>query len=365
MIESTRHRVESRVQSGVLSLASWGAGKLGMDDTAKELGRDADAIHAAGEARATAASRHAREDADAARGAGRRVADTIDHGGQWVAGGLRNGYATAGAYVDKGYDLAAHHVKTTTAQAPAVFASVGGIAAGLQSTARNYVPTPTAPQNIGNIIETKRLYDRIGPAFGEAVERHGMKETVIPSLDAELGRQEAAARKLVQQHERIQLPDAGRQANVGVGVGVEPAVRSVGINDPSHQDYKLFKGAQTGVHGIDASFNHTPDLHSDQLAGALAAKAKQEGLQSIERVVLSEDRARAFAVDTPDLASAHRHFAYVDVVAGRQQPLSVSTDQAAEVDRQQERPANAPQLTASVTAEQQAQEQQTAARRMG
>lgn len=361
MIESTRHRVESRVQSGVLSLASWGAGKLGMDDTARELSRDATATHAAGEARATAASRHAREDADAARGAGRRVADTIDHGGQWAAGGLRNGYATAGAYVDKGYDLAAYHVKTTAAQAPAVFASVGGIAAGLQSTARNYVPTPTAPQNIGNIIETKRLYDRIGPAFGEAVNRHGMKETVIPSLDAELIRQEAAARTLVQQHERIQHPDAGRQASVGT----EPGSRTVGINDPSHQDYKLFKGAQTGVHGIDASFNHTPDLHSDQLAGALAAKAKQEGLQSIERVVLSEDRARAFAVDTPDLAAVNRHLAYVDVVAGRQQPLSVSTEQAAEVDRQQDRAANAPQLTASVTAEQQAQDQQSVARRMG
>ena len=361
LVESTRHRVESRAQSGVLSLASWGAGKLGWDDTAKNLDQRADAVAAAGEARAKAATGHARVDADAARAAGQRTADSIDRGGQWVAGGLRNGYATAGAHIDKGYDLAAHHVKTTTAQAPAVLASVGGIAEGLKSTAINYVPTRLTPQNLGNILETKQLVDRIGPAFGEAVERHGMKETVIPSLDAELIRQEAAARKLVQQHERIQHPQAGGQASVGS----QPAPPALGINDPGHQDYKLFKGAQTGVHGIDASYNRTPDLHSDQLAGALAARAKQEGLQSIERVVLSDDRARAFAVDTQDLAGVHRQIAYVEVVAGRQQPLSVSTEQAAEVDRQQERAGQAPQLAANVSAEQQVQEQQQSARRMG
>ncbi|MGV8959980.1 MAG: XVIPCD domain-containing protein [Stenotrophomonas sp.] len=332
-----------------------------MGDTAKELVREADAIHAAGEARATAASRHARQDADAVRGVGRAAADSIDHGGQWVAGGLRNGYATAGAYIDKGYELASHHVKTTTAQAPAVLASAGGIAAGLRSTARNYVPAPTAPQNLGNIIETKRLFDRIGPAFGEAVERHGMKETVIPSLDAELIRQEAAAHKLLQQHRQILHPNAGQQAGVGAG----PTTLSVGINDPDHQDYRLFKGAQTGVHGIDASFNRTPDLHSDQLAGALAAKARQLGLHSIEQVVLSTDRSRAFAVDTADLAAVNRHVAYVDVVPGRQQPLSVSTLLVAEVNGEQERAASALQLASHHSADQQEQETQLSLRRMG
>ncbi|WP_251006539.1 XVIPCD domain-containing protein [Stenotrophomonas sp. ISL-67] len=361
MIESTAHRVESRAQSGILSVASWGAGKLGFDNAAKELDSRADAIQAAGQARATAASRDAREDADAARAAGQRTADSIDRNGQWVAGKLQDGYATAGAYVDQGYDFAAHHIKNTTAQAPAVFASVGGAVAGLRGAAATYVPTALTPQNIGNIVETKRLVDSIGPAFAEAVQRHGMKETVIPSLDAELIKQEAQARALLEQHERIQHP-----AEKHAAIGAEPSTLVVGINDPGHRQYHMFQGAQSGVHGIDAAHNRVPDLQSDQLAGALAARATQEGLERIERVVLSEDRTRVFAVDTQDLTSVHRHLAQVDVVAGRQQPLSVSTEQVAEVNRQQERTAAVPVpvLVADLGAEQREQEQQ-AARRMG
>jgi hypothetical protein len=360
MIESTAHRVESRAQSGILSVASWGAGKLGFDNVARDLDSRADAVHAAGQARATAATRDAREDADAARTAGQRTAESIDRDGQWVAGKLQNGYATAGAYVDQGYDFAAHHIKNTTAQAPAVFASVGGAVAGLRGAAATYVPTALTPQNIGNIIETKRLVENIGPAFGEAVQRHGMKETVIPSLDAELIKQEAQARALLEQHERIHHP-----AEKHAAVAPEPSTLVVGINDPGHRQYHLFQGAQSGIHGIDAAHNRVPDLQSDQLAGALAAKATQEGLERIERVVLSEDRTRVFAVDTQDLTSVHRHLAQVDVVAGRQQPLSVSTEQVAEVNRQQERAAAAPVLVADLGAEQQREQEQQAARRMG
>ncbi len=360
MIESTAHRVESRAQSGILSVASWGAGKLGFDNVSKDLDSRADAVHAAGQARATAATRDAREDADAARAAGQRTAESIDRDGQWVAGKLQNGYATAGAHVDQGYDFAAHHIKNTTAQAPAVFASVGGAVAGLRGAAATYVPTALTPQNIGNIIETKRLVENIGPAFGEAVQRHGMKETVIPSLDAELIKQEAQARVLLEQHERIQHP-----AEKHAAVAPEPSTLVVGINDPGHRQYHMFQGAQAGVHGIDAAHNRVPDLQSDQLAGALAAKATQEGLERIERVVLSEDRTRVFAVDTQDLTSVHRHLAQVDVVAGRQQPLSVSTEQVAEVNRQQERAAAAPVLVADLGAEQQREQEQQAARRMG
>lgn len=348
-IESVSHRVESRVQSGALSIASWGAATLGMDDTAKDLSRGANAIQAAGEARATAASLHAREDADAVRGMGRRTADSIDDGGQWVAGGLDNGYATAGATIDKGVDLAAHHVATTTAQAPSVLASAGGIIAGLQSTSRHYVPTPITLENSGHIIDTKRLYERIGPAVGEAVQRHGMQGTVIPSLDAELLKQEAAAREWVQQHDPIVHPGAAPQTSSGP----ETAMPVIGINDPEHQDYALFAGAQTGVYGLDARYKRSPDLQSDQLAGALAAQAKQDGLQSIRHVLLSDDRVRAFAVDSEDATSLTRRYAYVDVATGMKQPLAVSTEQAEAVDRLRQTATSAPHLAAGVAAEQQ------------
>lgn len=102
-----------------------------------------------------------------------------------------------------------------------------------------------------------------------------------------------------------------------------------------------------------------PDLQSDQLAGALAAQAKRDGLQAISHVLLSDDRTRAFAVDTPDLDAAHRRHAHVDVATGMAQPLAVST---AQVDA-----LNAGRVAAQDAglAQQQVQESQEQARRMG
>lgn len=360
MVESTLHRVESRAQSGVWSAVAWGADLIGKDDLAKDLRGKADSARHMGDARAEHATRDAREDAAEVRAGGRRVANGIDNGGQWVAGSLRNGYATAGAYVDKGYDFVGYHVRNATAQAPAVLATVGGTTAALGSAAASHLPV--TPWNAANLGETIALRERAGPAFAEAAARHGMNETVIPSLDFELAKQEAAARQLVEQHQRVQPPSDGRQASLNA----EPASLVVGINDPRNADYKLFKGAQTGVHALDVAHNLTPDLHSDQLAGALASKAKQGGLESIEHVVLSTDRTRVFAVDTQDTTSVHRKLAQVDIAQGRQQPLSVSTEQVAEVNRQQVAQA-APdkQQAQDLDAGQRDQEQQAAARRMG
>ena len=359
MVEATRDRVRGHLLAGPLSALSAGADLIGLDDVSKRLQANADHIRTTQEGRAVAAEREAREDAATVRAAGQRVADGIDRQGQWVAGTLRNGYATAGAYVDQGYDFSAYHVKNVTAQAPAVLATVGGVGTATVAAVATHVPTANRPQNLLNLAETAVFANRIMPSFGEAAARHGMADTVIPSLDAELGKQEARARALLEQHERIQHP-----AEKHAAVVAEPSTLVVGINDPGHRQYHMFQGAQSGVHGIDAAHNRVPDLQSDQLAGALAAKATQEGLERIERVVLSEDRTRVFAVDTQDLTSVHRHLAQVEVVAGRQQPLSVSTEQVAEVNRQQERAAAAPALVADLGAEQREQEQQ-AARRMG
>ncbi len=360
MVEAARDRVRGHLMAGPLSALSAGADLIGLDDVSKRLQDNADHIRTTQEGRAVAAEREAREDAASVRAAGRRVADGIDHHGQWVAGTLRNGYATAGAYVDQGYDFSAYHVKNVTAQAPAVLATVGGVGTAAVAAAATHVPTANRPQNLLNLAETAVFANRIMPSFGEAAARHGMADTVIPSLDAELIKQEAQARALLEQHERIHHP-----AEKHAAVAPEPSTLVVGINDPGHRQYHLFQGAQSGVHGIDAAHNRVPDLQSDQLAGALAAKATQEGLERIERVVLSEDRTRVFAVDTQDLTSVHRHLAQVDVVAGRQQPLSVSTEQVAEVNRQQERAAAAPALVADLGAEQQREQEQQAARRMG
>lgn len=361
-IEATLHRAESQARSGGMSALSWITDKVGLDRVSERLAKEAERTRNEGERQAQSASRHAQSDADGIRAVGDRSAAAIGRNGQWVAGKLQNGFATAGFYVDSGYDLAASHVKGVSSHAPAVLATVGGLGAGITTAAATHVPAgppPLALHNLTNLARSARLIDELGPSFAESAARHGMADTVIPSLDAELSKQETRARALLEQHARIQHPTEKHAA-----VAAEPSTLVVGINDPGHRQYHLFQGAQSGIHGLDAAHNRVPDLQSDQLAGALAAKATQEGLERIERVVLSEDRTRVFAVDTQDLTSVHRHLAHVDVVAGRQQPLSVSTEQVAEVNRQQERAAAAPALATDLGAEQREQEQHIA-RRMG
>ncbi|WP_313459398.1 XVIPCD domain-containing protein [Stenotrophomonas sp.] len=364
-IEATAHRVQSRLHSGSASALSWITDKVGLDSFSDRLAKEAEHARSDGEQRAQNATRHAQSDAEGIRAVGDRSAAAIGHSGQWVAGKLQNGFATAGAYVDSGYDLAASHVKGITSHAPAVFATTGGVAAGLTTAAATHVPAgppPLAITNLSNLAQSARLIGDLSPSFGESAARHGMGDTVIPSLDFELIKQEAAARQMVEQHQRIQHPNDGRQASLNA----EPASLVVGINDPRNADYKLFKGAQTGVHALDVAHNLSPDLHSDQLAGALASKAKQGGLESIEHVVLSTDRTRVFAVDTQDTTSVHRKLAQVDIAEGRQQPLSVSTEQVAEVNRQQIAQATPDKQQAQdLDAGQRDQEQQPAARRMG
>lgn len=356
MVEATLHRVRGQAASGPLSAMAWGADLAGLDQAARNLRQSADRIESAQEARARQASREAGEDAAGLRASGQRLADDIDRKGQWVAGGLRDGYATAGAYVDSGYDWAAQQVRGVTSHAPAVLSTAGGGVAALGTATASHVPTVGNPENLVNLAKTSSLFNQLGPAFGEATQRHGMNETMIPSLDAEVVRQETEARKL--------LSTRQEQTQQAVPAGAERTTASTpGINQPQHPDYPLFRGAQAGVHGIDASYNRTPDLRSDQLAGALAAQAKREGLQSIEQVVLSNDRTHAFAVDTSDLSSVHRRHAHVEVATGMQQPLSVSTAQVDEVNRQQEQ-RSVSQLSANLAAEQQEQENQQHARRM-
>lgn len=359
-VEAIRHRVEGYRDR---TLSGWGAsvaGWVGADEVAERLRQRGEQSQAEHQVKAAQVTREAAGDAARIRVGGEQIGAQVQHGTQQVADGLRNGYAQYGATVNQAADWSGRQVATLTAHAPAVMASTGGGVTAVGAALATHTPLPHVPQNLVNLARTSAFSTQIGGAFGEAVARHGMVETVNPSLDAEIARQEAAARRL--------LPAPPAQAQSGAGPdGHDAPVRAApALNHPDHQDYRLFRGAQLGVHGIDASYNRTPDLQSDQLAGALAARAKQEGLHSIEHVMLSDDRARAFAVDTADLTSFTKRFTHVEVAAGMQQPLSVSTEQVAEVHRQQDKAAPAAQLAATTLAAGQLdQEQQLSARRMG
>jgi putative chitinase len=89
-------------------------------------------------------------------------------------------------------------------------------------------------------------------------------------------------------------------------------------------DKSLLDQARKGVHDIDAKMNRTPDQASENLTGALAAKAKQDGLTRIDHVVLSDDGSKAYAVQG-DLNSPLKKMAEVQTAQAVNTPLEQST----------------------------------------
>lgn len=102
------------------------------------------------------------------------------------------------------------------------------------------------------------------------------------------------------------------------------------LNEPAHPDHDLFRQALRGVHRLDAAHARTPDQYSVNLAGALVAAAKAEGLGRIDRVSLSDDCVRAFASQDIGAGSFSRHAA-VDTAQAAATPLQQSSLLAAVV----------------------------------
>jgi putative chitinase len=89
-------------------------------------------------------------------------------------------------------------------------------------------------------------------------------------------------------------------------------------------DSALLDQARKGVHAIDARMNRTPDQASENLSGAIAAKAKQDGLTRIDHVVLSDDGSKAYAVQG-ELNSPMKKMAEVQTAQAVNTPIEQST----------------------------------------
>ncbi|SFW62873.1 XVIPCD domain-containing protein [Luteibacter sp. UNCMF366Tsu5.1] len=100
----------------------------------------------------------------------------------------------------------------------------------------------------------------------------------------------------------------------------QPVVR---LDDPSHPDHALFEQARAAVHKLDAEHHRTPDQQSENLAAALTVAAKKEGMTSIDRVVLSDDASRVYAV-AGDTQSPHKRVADVQTAQAVNTPVDLS-----------------------------------------
>lgn len=71
---------------------------------------------------------------------------------------------------------------------------------------------------------------------------------------------------------------------------------SVPLNNPEHPDHTLFKQARGAVHELDRAQGRQPDGISENIAGSMVVKARQDGLERIDKAVLSDDASRIYGV---------------------------------------------------------------------
>ena len=144
------------------------------------------------------------------------------------------------------------------------------------------------------------------------------------------------------------ISQGGRRPVVlhGTGSGVQgapdveptqPAIARTApqLSDVTHPDHGLFLQAREGVHALDRERGRIPDQASDQLAAALAAEGKAQGMRDIHHVVMNADGSRAFAVDTPRIDAEWNKVAYVDVATAVQQPIAESSGKVQQINETQ------------------------------
>ncbi|MDR1075652.1 MAG: hypothetical protein LBL59_04945 [Xanthomonadaceae bacterium] len=311
-------------------------GLFGFDEYSQGLSQKAESIRAEADAQAQRHIGDAQAGAASIRQSTGEAVLAIEDRGAAIADGIEAHYAVAGKILNASLDAQGRAIENGGKLVQAGLTLSVGAAVGLGTAAEQY--SPTRIQGWGNILQTQSLVEQGGAAIVEGISRHSMTETVIPTMIYRAEEESAKARCLLQEsRQRQPAPEAEKPA---------PDRRTgARIDDPAHPDHALFRGAQDGVYGVDARFGRTPDLRSDQLSGTLAARAKEAGMPSIGHVVLGDDRKNIFAATTADVHSPAFRFVSTDVLAGMNQPLSVSTQQIADAQARQEtqRQAQSPQ----------------------
>lgn len=288
-------------------------------------------------AQARGALDHAGRDANSIRQTAGQGAQLLEQAANRTGADLRKSAEQTGATIDQAFDQTGRGVRNLTGHAPTALAATGAGLGGVIAAEVTYLG-PSGPINAWQT----RAAIKQGPGAGnEAIQRHLMTETVIPSLDARTQSLEHAAVKQLMQSAPARESSGHVPAKDSQSAVPNPSPRTGALlNDPSHPDHSLFRDAARGIHAIDAKHNRVSDLRSDQLGGHLAVAAKEQGLRGIDHVVMSGDAKLTFAVQGRLDDPAHRR-ASVDTLQGLNTPLAHSTQQMAEVNARAEQMRNA------------------------
>lgn len=328
-IDHLQGRTQQAATSWTASAMRWGA-KILPDDAEQWVGRQAQGIESYGnqamqrnQQEALQARTAAQGDATAIRQGTQSVAANIEHTTTVVANTQRQFGQQAGAALQQGADAAGQGIRSVTDQAPVAGMAVGGTLGGLTSTVATHLPVN--PQNAVNLYQTITVLQRGQAVAGEAVFRHGMAASVIPSLDAVVEQQERTARQsLVPNPAHPAHPVTPQLDNVAP---IVPQRTGMLLDNPGHPGNALFREARDGVTTLQDRLGAMPAPEQDRIAGVLTAEANKANFSRIGMVALSNDNQRIFAADSQDPSAAHQRIVHADVAQARQQPLEASTQQ--------------------------------------
>ena len=183
---------------------------------------------------------------------------------------------------------------------------------------------PDASMHKSAVRDLQQLLDHLGYRDGFGHRLH---------LDGAFGENtEAAVRSFQAAHGLPQVGRVGPQTRAAL----EISARAPSPVDPVHPDHALQQQTSRAVDAMEHSLGRTPDENSERLKASLLLAARQQGLTSVDHVVLSEARGpvqagqHVFAVQgrIDDPASRRVHVATQQALAT---PVQASWARLAEV----------------------------------
>jgi len=187
-------------------------GLQGLRQIANQEARLAAASAGHHQAQAARELHEALRDARAIRQSADIGADRVRDASRVAGRALEHEARQGGARIGDGYRAYGASVRRATERAPEAGAAVGAVAGAGAITAGELLAHP-----LGTVRQSSRVVQQGAAAVGEAVSRHSMRDTVLPSLDADIRRQENAGMALLHTLQR-----ASTSAHAPATVGQDP-----------------------------------------------------------------------------------------------------------------------------------------------
>jgi hypothetical protein len=225
------------------------------DRNASDLQKTGQAARQINQVEAAQAQQGAREDATAIRDFTQGRITDLERVEAVVERGQRTVIAGSGVAADATLDAGGQAVNAVSQRAPVVGAGVGAAAGGAAGVVSNL--------NAVDITHTAVFAYGAWTKGGEAIERHLMTETVLPSMASRVQSQEESV--------RAQFP------NLTAPKPAETAPSVPAANSPTHPrnpDHPLLEQARNGIRAIDESIGKPYDEGSERISRCLTAACK-------------------------------------------------------------------------------------------